>query len=286
MRIVDILKEKDSGVSFEVFPPKTDKGTTRLLDTVRKLLDFSPLYISVTYGAGGTSRDRTLKIVTELKKNDQLVVMPHLTCIGSSYKDIELIMDEYVRLGINNIMALRGDPPLEHRDKKLPVVDFIFARDLVRFIKRRYPDFCISVAVYPEGHIESPSWEKYIEYTKEKIDAGADFAITQMFFNNEYFYRMLDCFEKEKINIPVIPGIFPITDLSKLQRFSSFCGTTIPSFIFEELTPFINNSQEMSRRGINITIEQCRDLIKHGIRKLHFFTLNEYSAVGKIIENI
>ncbi|RKY68738.1 MAG: 5,10-methylenetetrahydrofolate reductase, partial [Candidatus Latescibacterota bacterium] len=189
--------------------------------------------------------------------------------------------------GIENIMALRGDPPQDVSDFDPTIGDFVYGRDLVDFIKREFGEyFCIGVAVYPEGHIESSSIEEDMEYTKQKIDAGADFAVTQMFFDNRYFYQFIERAQKYGIRIPVLPGILPLTDVNKVKEFASICRTTIPTKIEEEMLRFENNPEDMKKVGLDFTIRQCRDLIKNGFKRLHFFTLNKSGVITKVLEAI
>ncbi len=287
MKISEILKQYDRGVCFEFFPPKTEAGRKSLEAKIKALKEYKPLYVSMTYGAAGGTQDKTKDAVSMLLNEEELVVMPHLTSIGAQAGSIKNILDEYKEKGIENIMALRGDPPQgeEAGDFNPASRDFSYARDLVKFIKK-YNHFCIGIAVYPEGHIETSSLEQDIEYAKEKIDAGADFAVTQMFFDNSYYYALLDRMEKKGISLPVLPGILPLTDVAKVKQFSSICRTTIPGKIEETMTRFAGWPREMEKAGIDFTIEQCRDLIKNGVKHLHFFTLNKPGVIKTILSAI
>lgn len=283
MRISDILNKHDKGFSFEFFPPKTENGMRLLTATAKALKAYKPLYVSMTYGAAGSTKERTKEATYLLLKEEGLAVMPHLTCIGANKSEILALLAEYKNKGIENIMALRGDPP-----QCVPGFDFksqelCYARELVLFIKKHY-DFCIGVAVYPEGHIETSSLEEDIEYTKEKIEAGASFAVTQMFFDNAHYYGLLDRMNKKGIKIPVLPGIFPLVDIDKLKKFCSVARTTIPKHIEETMSRFRLNPQGMQDAGLDFTIRQCRDLIKNGHRKLHFFTFNKPDVIKAILD--
>lgn len=282
MEIVNILKNQKKGVSFEFFPPKTESGEKKLKETAEALKIYKPLYASMTYGAGGTTRKRTKDTVSFLlRQYKKLEIMPHLTCIGSSQKTIKDLLDEYKLMGVKNLMALRGDIPDQLQDK--PLGEFRYALDIVRFIKS-YGHFCISVAVYPQGHFESKSLEKDLEHTKLKIDAGADFAVSQMFFDNRYFYDFMERAKAKNINIPIIPGILPLTNLRKVERFCSGCGVKIPENIKKKLKKYENSPEEMLKAGLDITINQCRDLVSNGFRQLHIFTLNKAKVTGRIVE--
>lgn len=285
MLIRDILKERGKGVSFEFFPPKNEQGKEAFMAVVRELRSFNPLYVSVTYGAGGTTQDRTYRTLLWLRNETDLTVMSHLTCIGATEKAMDELLRRYISVGVDNILALRGDPPKGVPDFDPLRGEFRYASDLVRFIKG-YGFFSIGVAVYPEGHQESPSLEKDMEYTKKKIDEGADFAITQMFFDNRYFYEFIDRAEKLGINIPVIPGIMPIGDIKKIMEFASFCKATIPDSIIKKMEPFQNNPEEMKKIGIEIAVKQCMELRNNGIRFFHFYTLNRVDMVRPIVETI
>ena len=317
MKIIDILKTHDKGVSFEFFPPKTENGMNSLMNTARELKAFKPLYVSMTYGAAGGSQEKTKEATFLLIKEKDFVVMPHLTCIGANVGTIKTLLNEYKQNGIENIMALRGDPPQDtagfdtstslsipstgsgsratsrdnpERAKRGERVDFksqalCYAKDLVSFIKEN-GQFCTGVAVYPEGHIETKTLDEDIEYTKQKIDAGADFAVTQMFFDNSHFYNFLERTGKKKINIPILPGIFPLADIDKLKKFCMVARTTVPKKIEEEMSRFRGNSRDMEKCGIDFTIKQCRDLISHGHRRLHFFTFNKSDMIKAILNAI
>ncbi len=285
MLIRDILKEKGRGISFEFFPPKSEEGKDSFLAVIRDLSAFNPLYVSVTYGAGGTTQDRTYRTLKWLREETDLTVMSHLTCIGATQKAIDELLRSYMSIGVDNILALRGDPPRGVPDFDPLKGEFKYAIDLIRFIKR-YNFFSIAVAVYPEGHQESPSLEKDMEYTKKKIDEGADFAITQMFFDNKYFYQFMERAERAGINIPIIPGIMPIGDIKKIIEFASFCKATIPDSIIKKMEPYQDNPEEMKKIGIEIAIKQCTDLRNNGVRFFHFYTLNKSDMVSSIVKVI
>ena len=285
MRIDQILKNKEKGVSFEFFPARTEKGRQSLADTVGILKQYNPLYVSMTYGAGGAQQHRTKDAVLMLLETKGIEVMPHLTCLGAQCTRIKELLNEYRAQGIENIMALRGDPPEGINDFDFTQKDFSYAVDLVKTLKE-YGQFCIGAAVYPEGHIEASSIEQDLENTKKKIDAGADFAVTQMFFDNEYYYSMIDRMRKKGIGIPVLPGILPLTDVEKVKKFASICRATIPKHIEEKMQKAKDQPQEMEKIGIDFTIEQCRQLISRGFKQLHFFTLNKPQVIIRILEAI
>ncbi len=282
MKIRDVLKQRKEGVSFEFFPPKSAEGKEGFMTVVRELAGYAPLYVSVTYGAGGSTRERTSTTLKWIRNETDLTVMSHLTCIGATREFMDGLLGDYMANGIDNVLALRGDPPRNRPDFDPAKGEFRFAGDLVEFVKT-YGYFSVAVAVYPEGHFESPSLEKDMEYTKKKIDAGADFAITQMFFDNRYYYDFLDRAEKIGIRIPILPGIMPITDCRKIEEFANFCNATIPPEIKRRMAPFLDKPEDMRKLGIEYATGQCMDLRKNGVRYLHFYTMNRSDAVREIV---
>jgi methylenetetrahydrofolate reductase (NADPH) len=196
---------------------------------------------------------------------------------------MDLLMKDYIEMGVDNILALRGDPPKEVHDYNYDQGEFKIAKDLVEFVGK-YDKFSISVAVYPEGHAESPSIEKDMEYTKMKIDAGADFGITQMFFDNVHFHRFMDRADKAGITIPILPGILPVSDFKKVQEFAGFCNATIPKAMHDWFTPYMDSPEDTHKRGIEYAVKQCEDLLKNGVKYIHFYTLNKSESVSGILD--
>lgn len=283
MKIAEILKHRKNGFSFEFFPPKTEAGMVSFLEVVRELSLYNPLYVSVTYGAGGSTQEKTLTTLRAIRDHSNLTVMSHLTGIGATRASMDALLKTFRTEGIENILALRGDPPQDDPDFDPSVGDFLYGRDLAAFV-RGSRAFSIAVAVYPEGHLESTSPEADLEYTREKVDAGADFAITQMFFDNRYFFAFREKAEKRGISVPIFPGIMPITDLVKVKKFASFCGATIPPWIEEKMVPFLDQPEEMERVGVEIAIRQCEELLDRGVSYLHFYTMNRSGPVVKIVK--
>jgi len=285
MRVGDIIKQRESGVSFEFFPPKSQKAKDRLIETVKALKVYNPLYVSMTCGAGGVDQAKTKEAVDILLKEKGLLVMPHLTCLDASKDMIENSLKDYQAKAIENIMALRGDPPKGEDILSLGNRDFFYASDLVKFIRERF-NFCIGVAVYPEGHIESNSLIKDLEYAKKKIDSGASFAVTQMFFDNSYYYTFRERAKRAGVTIPILPGILPLTNISKVKEFASICRTTIPEHIEQKMEAAKDRPEEMEKIGVEFTVEQCRDLKSKGFNYLHFFTLNRPQVMRSILDAI
>jgi methylenetetrahydrofolate reductase (NADPH) len=283
VKIRDILRERKQGVSFEFFPPKSAEGREGFMRVVRDLGKHDPLYVSVTYGAGGSTRDRTLNAIKWIMADTDLTVMSHLTCIGATRSSIDDILSEYVSRGVENVLALRGDPPRNVTDFDAAKGEFGYARDLVEFI-RGYNAFSVGVAVYPEGHAESPNIGEDMEYTKQKIDAGADFGITQMFFKNRFFYDFMDRAEKIGITIPVLPGIMPVTDCRKVEEFADFCSATVPAELRKIMGPYLDSPEDMRKLGVEYAVKQCEDLAANGFGYLHFYTMNKTESVNEILD--
>ncbi len=281
MRVCDFLKERDFVLSFEFFPPKRREDEDAFWDTIEKLKRWKPDFVSVTYGAGGSTHDRSIDLALALL-NKGFCVVAHLTSISLSREQVKKTLDILKAGGIENILALRGDIPKDPQFV-IPKDAFRYAYQLVEFIKANY-DFCVGVAGYPEGHIEAPSREKDIEYLKLKVDKGAEFIITQLFFDNKFFFEFLELTQKAGINVPIIPGIMPITNYNQIIRFTKLCGATIPNNLLSLIESLKDKPDELRRAGIEYTINQCRELIDMGVKYLHFYTLNKSPATNIILE--
>ncbi len=287
MRLSEILAAgRRPLISCEFFPPKTDKGEARLWRCLEELSAIGPDFVSVTYGAGGSTQDRTRRIVTRIRRETALTPVAHLTCVGATRDDIDALLNEYRAAGIENILALRGDPP-EGMDRFQAVAGgFSHATDLIRFIHSR-GDFSIACATYPEGHPESPNGvADDIRYLKMKQDLGADVAITQYFFDNDAFFRFRDEAAAAGVTVPVIPGIMPIVNFPQIVRFSAMCGAGIPDWLRRRMEPLENDAEAMMNEGIAIATEQCRGLLDAGVPGLHFYTLNKSAATLAIVRNL
>jgi methylenetetrahydrofolate reductase (NADPH) len=287
LRIGDILRRGVFSVSFEFFPPKTEEGERQLFRTIRDLKELEPTFVSVTYGAGGSTRERTRDVVKRIHEEVGLNVMAHLTCIAHGREEILEILKDYDRIGIDNILALRGDVPRDRPDFRPPQGACRYAVELVRLIRERFGDrFSVGVASYPEGHPESPNMEWEIRFFKEKVEAGADFSITQMFFDNSYYYEFMDLCLGAGIRIPIIPGIMPITNFRQIKKFASMCGATIPQRLIDRMEPVEDRPEEVEKIGVEFAVRQCEDLIRNGAPGLHFYTLNRSRATLRIYEAI
>jgi len=283
MKIDELLKEKGHSLSYEFFSPKDERGETSLFAAIHSLARFKPTFVSVTYGAGGGTSKNTRHVVERIIAETSLNVMPHITCINQSRESLEAILNGYKEIGINNIMALRGDPPLDEYGNPIMPKSRYYARDLVRWI-RPLGGYSIGVAVYPEGHLDMPNLEEDILFTKEKVDAGADFGITQMFFDNGFFYAFMERARRVGIDIPIIAAIMPISDIERMRVFCQRCGTSLPDSCAKR---FENTSKtEAFEIGIELACEQVDDLMRNGVSCFHFYTLNRGEAVERIISDL
>ena len=288
MKISEILKQVKRSISFEFFPPKTAEGEEALFRTIKELEFIHPTFVSITYGAGGTTRERTIRVVKKIHTQTNLTVMAHQTCIGHTRKEIIDILSQYKEIGVQNVLALRGDIPQGQEETFVfPPDGCRYANELVSLIRENFKDwFSIGVAAYPEGHPESPDLDTDIHYFKKKVEAGAEFAITQMFFDNRYFYNYIEKLQKEGIDIPVIPGIMPITNFKQIKKFADMCGATIPGELIQKLQAVADKPEEIEKIGIDYAIKQCEDLLKNGVKGLHFYTLNKSKATIEIYNRI
>lgn len=287
MKLRDIFKQSDKALlSVEFFPPKTDKGEDNLWNCINELKAMNPAYVSVTYGAGGTTQDRTRNIVIRIKEQTGLEPVAHLTCVGATQAQLNSLLEDYRTHGLDNILALRGDPP-EGMDKfQATSGGFAYASDLVNFIHQRN-HFSIACATYPEGHPESPNGvADDIQYLKLKQDNGADAAVTQYFFDNEAFFRFRDAADKAGITMPIVPGIMPITNFQQIVRFSSMCGATIPNSIHQQMEPLGDDLDAVKQLGIEMATRQCQELLEQGVPGLHFYTLNKSEATLAIAASL
>jgi len=279
MKLSDILTSAEKPlISCEFFPPKTDKGEENLWNCLNELRSIEPAYISVTYGAGGTTQERTKGIVTRIKDETGLSPVAHLTCVGASKAELAELLADYQAAGIENILALRGDAPEGMDHFEAVAGGFSHATDLIAFL-RTQGDFSIACATYPEGHPESRGGvADDIRYLKIKQDNGADAAVTQYFFENDTFLRFRDATEKAGVTIPIIPGIMPIGNFDQIVRFSSMCGASIPSWLHEQMAPVQDDPDAVKALGIELAAKQCRELLQAGVPGIHFYTLNKSEA--------
>ena len=287
MQLSNILTHAEKPlISCEFFPPKTDQGEANLWQCLAELQAIQPAYVSVTYGAGGTTQERTKRIVLGVKEKTGLSPVAHLTCVGSTAEQLASLLDDYANAGIENILALRGDAPEGAQQFEAVSGGFAYATDLIDFVNHR-GDFSIACATYPEGHPESKGGvADDIRYLKMKQDNGAVCAVTQYFFDNQTFFRFRDAAVKAGVMIPLIPGMMPILNYEQIVRFSKMCGATIPDFIHEKMQPIQNDLIAVKKMGIELATQQCQALLDDDVSGLHFYTLNKSEATIAIAKSL
>ncbi len=286
MRIRDLIGTGRPTLSFEFFPPKDDVGFRDLYKTIESLKPLQPTYVSVTYGAGGSTRRKTLDLVERIKNDAGIEAMAHLTCVGATLAELGATVDELQRKGIENILALRGDPP-EGETAFVPTEGgFRFANELVGFIRERHGDICLGAACYPEKHPEAPSREQDLDNLKRKVEAGVDFLITQLFFRNADFYEFRDRAVGAGIRVPVIAGIMPILSVKQIKRFTKMCGATIPADLLRKIEAVEDDAEAVRQIGMYHATQQCLDLLAHDVVGIHFYTLNRSTVTRAIYQMI
>ncbi|CAG0986506.1 methylenetetrahydrofolate reductase (NADPH) [Methylophilaceae bacterium] len=269
-------------ISFEFFPPKTAEGIAKLRETRKQLAQLKPKFFSVTFGAGGSTRDRTMDTVLEIQ-NEGYEAAPHISCISSSKEEISALLDEYRAKNIRHLVALRGDVP----SGEVSAGDFRHANELVAFIRRETGDwFEIEVAAYPEFHPESSSASADLKHFKAKVDAGADSAITQYFYNADAYFRFMDQCGALGIKVPVVPGIMPIYNFTQLSRFSSVCGADIPRWLRLRLQDYADDMPSLRSFGMDVVTDLCEQLLEGGAPGLHFYTLNQAGIISTILQRL
>ena len=272
--IVSLLAEKRPLRSLEFFPPRDDDGVAALRTTVEALKRISPDFVSVTYGAGGSTRERTAQVCAFLKADFGFTVMPHLTCVGHTRAELHELADRIYAGDFRNIMTLRGDPP-KGATSFTPTADGLrYANELVSLLKSRHPDFCLGVGGYPERHPEAPSLEVDLDNLKRKVDAGADFITTQLFFDNAVYYRFVEQCRARGITIPIVPGIMPVLSLKQIQRFTQMCGATLPEKLIKRLEAAGDYPDAIEAVGLDWALTQIRDLLAAGAPGYHLYILN------------
>ena len=283
MRIDEILKNPGPCFSFEFFPPKTDEGQRNLERALSELKKDSPDYVSVTYGAAGSTRDRTVEVTKWIKEDLGLEAMAHLSCVGEPVERLREILDEVAAAGVDNVLALRGDPPRGEADWTPHPDGLGCSVDLIELIQDKY-DYCIGATCFPEVHPEAPDLEHDLRYLKRKVDAGATFLITQLFFENEDYFRFVDSAREAGIDVPIIAGIMPITNFEQVKRFTTMCGSTIPPALHEQLEArHAEGDEAVTELGVAYATLQCADLLERGAPGIHFYTLNKSPATRAIL---
>jgi len=283
MRIDRILgSSREPVFSFEFFPPKTEAGERNLFEAVAALRELEPAFVSVTYGAGGSRRARTIEVVTRIREEYGLEAMAHFTCVGATVPQLRETLDELARLGLDNVLALRGDPPAgqEHWTKTAGGLEF--SRELVELIRGDYP-FAIGAACFPETHIHATSAEDDLRHLRAKVDAGTDFLITQLFFDNADYFDFVGRARAIGIDVPIVPGILPITNIAQLERITSVIGATIPAGLAAELDARSEDPEAVLQLGVAYATLQCSELLAAGAPGIHFYTLNRSPATRAIL---
>jgi methylenetetrahydrofolate reductase (NADPH) len=285
MRIVELFGRDEPVFSFEFFPPRTDKGFDALFRTIAELKQLDPSFVSVTWGAGGSTRRKTVEIVIRIQRELGITAMCHLTCVGATRDEIAEILDQLAAAGIENVLPLRGDPPRD-QPSFVPVEGgFRHANELVEFIRSRW-DFCLPAACYPETHTEAPSPEIDLQNLMRKVRAGVDFLITQLFFDNQDYFDFAVRARAAGVEVPIVPGIMPITSTTNVPRIAKMCGSKIPAELEAALADARGDGPQIDAIGVRWATDQCRELLERGAPGIHFYTLNRSPATRRIYRNL
>lgn len=287
MKIIEQLATQRPAFSFEFFPPKDEEGRERLFYTVSRLKEYRPTYVSVTYGAGGSTRRLTVELVKQIQAETGITAMAHLTCVGASRDELRSVLDELAAAGVENLLPLRGDPPKGETEFRPTAGGFAHAAELVAFIRAEYGErFCLAAAAYPERHPEATDAATDLAFLKHKVDQGVDFLITQLFFDNRDYWAFVVRARAAGILAPILPGIMPITNLGQIKRFTATCGARIPAALLERLEGCGGDEEQVRAIGVGYATKQCRELLDSGAPGIHFYTLNRSPATVHILEAI
>lgn len=284
MRIADLFRSMNPVFSFEFFPPKTPEAARTLERTIAALRPLRPGFVSVTYGAGGSTRQLTVELVQRIKSEVGLEAMAHLTCVGHTAAELAEVLDHLHACGIENVIALRGDPPRGETEFRPVPGGFRYGSELAGFIRSRWP-FCLAGACYPEKHLEAPSFEEDLRHAQEKVEAGVEVLITQLFFEPERYFRFVERARRVGIGVPIVPGVMPVTNLGQIRRFTEMCGATIPVPLLERLERAADDDA-VGQVGIEWATDQCRRLLEGGAPGVHFYTLNRSRSTVAIVEQL
>lgn len=286
MSLADIYRDGQFGLSFELFPPKTPAGEDALFRHVERLVEFQPSYITCTYGAGGSTQNKTLDIVAHVRQQSGLPVATHLTCVGRTAEQLASYLAEARARGVDNVVALRGDPPKGEATFTATEGGFRYANELVEFIRNQFSDMGVAVAGYPEKHLEAPSLEDDLANLKRKVDAGADVVITQLFYDNADFFTFRDHCERMGIEVPIVPGLLPVTNFAQIQRITSLCGAKLPGEFVATLESAGDDDEAQFRAGVDFATQQMQELIEAGVPGIHLYVLNKSEAASQVLENL
>jgi methylenetetrahydrofolate reductase (NADPH) len=283
MRIDEIFAQAQEPVfSFEFFPPKTDDGERVLGAALESLRQFAPDFVSVTYGAGGSTRDRTVKLTKWIKRELGIEAMAHLTCVGASRVELEKVLADIEQAGVENVLALRGDPPRGETEWTPHPEGLSYSTELVEFIQTRHP-FAVGAACFPEVHSEAADMASDIAFLKRKVEAGASFLITNLFFDNDLYFRFVDEVRAAGIEVPIIPGIMPITNAAQIKTITGMCGATLPAALLSQLELRGGDADAVLELGVSYATLQCAELLARGAPGIHFYTLNRSPATRAIL---
>ncbi len=274
------------GLSFELFPPKTPAGEKALFRHVERLRQYNPNYITCTYGAGGSTQTKTLDIVAQIHAESNLSVATHLTCVGRTADQLAEYLSEANKRGVENVVALRGDPPKGETVFTATERGFRYANELVAFVRDKFPEMGIAVAGYPEKHLEAPSMEVDLQNLQRKVDAGADAILTQLFYDNAAFFTFRDQCAARGISAPIVPGILPVTNFAQVQRITSLCGVKLPVEFVRALESAGDDSDAQFRAGVDFATQQIQELIDAGVPGLHLYVLNKSAAACEVLEGL
>ncbi|QDU60207.1 5,10-methylenetetrahydrofolate reductase [Planctomycetes bacterium Pan216] len=286
MKIAELFSHGRCRISFEVYPPKKQEGLEHLYQVVGELCSFDPGFISCTYGAGGSTRDRTLEIITEIRQRYGVPTTAHFTCVGSTVEEIRAWLTRATELGVENIMALRGDPPKGEAEFKAVEGGLRYANELVALIRSEFPNFGIGVAGYPETHQEAPSPDVDLDNLVRKVDAGADAVFTQLYYDNDDFFRFRDRCHERGISVPIVPGILPILSKKQIERITSMCKARLPEELLEKLAACADDAEAQEQVGVDHARHQCEGLLREGVPGIHLYILNRSASAQRILNGL
>ncbi|WP_156202790.1 methylenetetrahydrofolate reductase [NAD(P)H] [Candidatus Syntrophocurvum alkaliphilum] len=286
MKIVEMYESKKPVLSLEIFPPKMDYPLETVFKTLDELKKLNPKYISVTYGAGGSNRGRTVEIASRIKNEYKIESLAHLTSIGHSKEEVYSILNELLNENINNIMALRGDIPGGVQEFDIKNQEYMYASDLIKDINKHSGDFGIAAAAHPDGHPECSRLSYDLNNLKQKVDSGVDFLTTQLFFDNRIYYDFIEKCTQIGINCPIVPGIMPVLNAKQIRRIIYLCGASMPAKLLILVDKYENNPEDMQKAGIEYASRQVEDLIKNGVPGVHLYTMNKSQQIAEIVQNV
>ncbi|MEM8865031.1 MAG: methylenetetrahydrofolate reductase [NAD(P)H] [Planctomycetota bacterium] len=286
MGISDAYGPGKFGLSFELFPPKTEAGEAALFRHASRLMEFSPSYITCTYGAGGSTQDKTLAIAARVRRDFELPVATHLTCVGRTPDEIREYLRKAVELGVENVVALRGDPPQGETEFRPVEGGYRYANELVAMIHDDFPTMDVAVGGYPEVHQEAPNREADLDNLKRKVDAGADAVITQLFYDNADFLRFRDDCEAAGISAPIVPGLLPISNAGQVKRITAMCGAKLPDALAKRLDAAGDDPEAQARTGAEYATEQTQGLLDAGVPGIHFYVLNKSETTSVVLQDV